>query len=214
MKIDLNKKIEFGGKKDAPQKQKKTVLPTKTTINLAMKEENSITPRRLAVYIAAALLAAVVVAKFGFIDQYARVNGAKAQYETVHAQYTQTEDALSHYAEVESQYLRYSKTWMQDEDSDEYVGVDRAEILDLVEKDMMSVGKVDGLTVKGNVMVANMSGMDLEQISKMFTVLDKEPLVQSLALTIAQTEDDAAASVLKFSVTMQLQQPTSEEAQG
>lgn len=214
MKIDLNKKIEFGGKKDAPQKQKKTVLPTKTTINLAMKEENSITPRRLAVYIAAALLAAVVVAKFGFIDQYARVNGAKAQYETVHAQYTQTEDALSHYAEVESQYLRYSKTWMQDEDSDEYVGVDRAEILDLVEKDMMSVGKVDGLTVKGNVMVANMSGMDLEQISKMFTVLDKEPLVQSLALTIAQTEDDVAASVLKFSVTMQLQQPTSEEAQG
>lgn len=214
MKIDLNKKIEFGKKKDAPQKQKKTVLPTKTTINLAMKEEDSITPRRLAVYIAAALLAVVVVAKFGFIDQYARLDSAKARYETVHAQYTQTEDALSHYAEVESQYLRYSKTWMQDETSDQYVGVDRAEILDLVEKDMMSVGKVDGLTANGNVMVVNMSGMNLEQISKMFTVLDKEPLVQSLALTIAQTEDDAAASVLKFSVTMQLQQPTSEEAQG
>lgn len=205
LKQNLNKEIK-PAKKEKPGK-----MPTKTTINLAMKEEAAIPGKTLAVYAAIAVVVLLLVVKFGVIDQYSRLHSAQAQYESVHAQYTQTQDALSHYGEVEAEYRRYSKDWMNDESSADYVGVNRTTVLDMVENRMMSAGTVNSITLQGNQMLVNMSGMNLEQISKMFSELEKDPIVKNLTLTIASTEEDAATA-LDFSVTVELQQPTENTA--
>ena len=64
-------KIESGKVKGAK-------LPAKTTINLVMKEETSVTPVKFAIYALAALVVFLAVAKFGFLDQYARLSKAQA----------------------------------------------------------------------------------------------------------------------------------------
>ena len=100
---------------------------------------------------------------------------------------------------------------MNDESSADYVGVNRTTVLDMVENRMMSVGPVNSITLQGNQMLVNMSGMNLEQISKMFSELEKDPIVKNLTLTIASTEEDAATA-LDFSVTVELQQPAENTA--
>lgn len=209
MKIDLNQNIEFKIPGSTPSNGviPKAKLPTKTTINLVMKEERKYSTKKVAIFGAAALVILLLVLKFTVFDQYAKVRQQQALFDETHAKYAAMEEALSHYGEVEAEYRRYAMDWMNDIDSEDYIGVERVKILDMIEKDMMSVGTVSDVSISGQVLTVKMSGMNLEQISKMFSVLDNEPIVAALELNIAQTEENAGSQALEFSVTIALQQP-------
>lgn len=180
-------------------------IPTKTTINLAMHEESETPPQFLVMYIVLAIVALFAFVKCGFIDQQHRLNTAKDEYAIVDARLENVRNELQKYSDVEAEYLQYSKFWMLDESNELYVGVDRAQVLDLIERCMMSRGTLESFTIQGNKLAVNMSGMNLEQISEMFSVLEKEPIVKETYLNLATTAEDAA-SVLEFSVTIELQQ--------
>ena len=53
-----------------------------------------------------------------------------------------------------------------------------------------------------------MSDMRLDQISEMFAVMEEQPIVQSVELNVASTEENRAASVLSFSVRIYLRPET------
>jgi hypothetical protein len=177
-----------------------------------MKEETSVTPVKFAIYALAALVVLLAVAKFGFLDQYARLSKAQAMFNAADAEYLSVQTELAKFPQVEKEYRNYSKSWMNDTGSEDYIGVDRTEVLNMIQSDMMTAGTVTSVDVQDENMVVTMSGMNLSQISAMFSVLDAEPIVKSLELTIAETEDKANASELDFSVTFVLQ--PAEEAQG
>lgn len=187
-------------------------LPSKTYINLAQKESKK---RDVVTSILGLILIVILagcVAKFGVIDQIARQNRAEAEYNTTHSQYLVMQQAVADYPKVEERYRTYSRKWMENSADDGLVTVDRTDALDLVEQYLRSVGTVNSVSIKGTVLVANMSGMNLQQISAMLTRVEQQPIVASAALNIASTEDQTEESMLDFTLTIALQ-PIKEEAE-
>lgn len=192
--------------------RKSVKYPTKTTINLAKREprSHSIVTLVCGITLIAALV--VVVAKFGVIDQLARLHEAESAYLATHAQYLEVQEAIEDYPAVEQEYRTYSRKWMEDSSSGLFVSVDRIDVLNLLEEHLMPYGTVKSLQVQDATMVVTMTGMDLEQISNMFIKLQKQPIVSGATLNIASTVSRSAdASKLDFSVTITLT-PAEEEA--
>ena len=151
------------------------------------------------------------MANFGVLRQLDRQRDAEQAYSAVHSQYTQMQQALAGYDDVELQYRTYSRTWMQTEESPFYVPVDRLEVLDLLQAYLMPYGTVNRVLVQEDVAIVTMSGMDLEQISAMFQRLQLQPIVKSATLTLAATPRTDRSEKLDFSVTITLQ-PADKEA--
>ena len=197
--------------KQSEAKQKKPVkYPTKRLVNLAQRESNSKSVVTLVAGVCVIVVLAGCVAKFGVYDQLERQNAAERAYNQVHSQYTEMKNELEGYDDVLQEYRTYSRSWMRQNSSGQFVSVDRMDVLQLLEKQLMPCGTVNSVSVSGDVMVVAMSGMNLEEISAMFAVVQEQPIVASASLNIASTEKNTNAE-LDFSVTIVLQ-PAEEEA--
>ena len=189
------------------QSRRSIRLPQKTGINMNMREKRTGKYVTVIVGVCLILLCAGLVAKFGVIDQYRRLSDAQGAYTRVHQQYVDTEAQLEDYDRILAEYRTYSMDWMTgSEDSKKnYVAVDRQDVLDLVESEMMPRGTVKSVTVRDDSLVVTMGGMTLDQISAMFADIELSPIVQSVELNIAETEKDQPSSILSFSVNIVLQ---------
>lgn len=180
-------------------------LPTKTWVNLAKREDNSKNVATVVLGIFAIAVLSFCVAKFGVIDQLARQQEAESAYNAVHAQYTAMQASVSQYPEIEQEYRTYSRSWMQKEDSAMFVRVDRMDVLDLIETQLMPNGTVNTVYVQGDIMTVTMSGMNLTGISDMFRSLQQQSIVESASLNIASTtQDEPEEDELDFSITIVL----------
>ena len=195
--------------KSLPVKASK--YPTTRTVTLAQRESHSRSTLTLTLGLVLIVVLSFCVANFGVLRQLDRQRAAENAYNTVHSQYTQMQQALADYDNVELQYRTYSRTWMQEEDSPFYIPVDRLEVLDLLEGYLMPYGTVKTVLVEDDVAIITMSGMDLEQISAMFQRVQQQPIVKSASLTIAATPRLSRTDLLDFSVTITLQ-PADKEA--
>ncbi len=182
---------------------------TKRTVNLAKRESQKKNIMTLAVGTAVIAVLAIVVVKFGVTSQFDRLDAAASAYNDVHRQHVAMEEALDEYPEVVQEYHTYSRDWMTSDPSLE-VSVDRQEVLDLLEANLMAHGTVNTFQVEENVVLANMSGMNLQEISTMFEEIQKQPIVDNAKLTIASTANKAG-EVLDFSVTITLAGEEEEE---
>ena len=189
-------KLELGMGNGA---KKPVKYPTKRTVNLAKRESHSQSVMMLSIGTAVIIVLVVLVVKFGVLDQLARQSAAESAYNTVHAQ-----SAVEKYPEVEEEYRTYSRKWMQQEDSGAFVSVDRQEVLDLMENYLQPYGTIKAVTISDDVMIVSMSGMNLQEISAMFEILQQQSIVKAADLTIASTEKTAGED-LDFSVTITLQ---------
>ena len=183
----------------AVKKIEKVRYPTKSRVNLAKRESHkrSITTAVVGVIIIAILCAGVV--KLGVVDQFARLSEAESEYSAVHSQHMEMEEEIERYPQVEQEYRTYSRSWMT-QDS-ENVSVDRMEVLDLMEDYLMSCGTVRSFSVQKDTVLVAMSGMNLEEISAMFSELQQQEIVSGASLTIASTADRTDED-LNFSVTI------------
>ena len=190
------------------QDEKALNLPTKRKVNLAKKESHR---QSIVTLVVGGLIIAAIgfsVAKFAVADQFARLNEAESAYNIVHQQNEEIEEKLESYPEVEQEYHTYSRKWMTDGET--AVKVDRQDVLNLIEDHMMSCGTVNAFTIDEDVVLVNMSGMNLQQISVMFSDLQNQDIVDSAKLTIASTTN-ASDEVLNFSVTINLYTGEEEE---
>lgn len=199
--------------KKNPQAAKAPKLPTKTYINLAQKESQKKNIVTIAAGGAIILAMSLAVAKFGVIDQYARLDAAEAAYNQVHQQYEITQQAVEDYPNVEKRYRTYSRKWMEDSENDGLVTVDRTLVLDMMEGYLRSQGTVNSVSIKDTVMVVNMSGMNLRDISAMLGKVEQQPIVAAATLNLASTETkDDPDAILDFTLTIALQ-PIQEETE-
>ena len=186
-------------------------LPTKTRINLAKRESRKKDMITLGVGIVLIAGLSAAVAKFAVIDQLDRLSQAEGAYNAVHVQYVAMQQAVADYPNVEERYRTYSRSWMLSGDTNGLARVDRADVLDLVERRMMPRGQVNSISLRDSVMVVSMSGMNLSQISAMFERLQTEKIVASASLNMASTEEkDDPNALLDFTITIALQ-PEQEE---
>ena len=183
--------------------------PQKTGINLNLQEDRQRDRRTLLIGILAIAALVAVVVNFGVIAQYKRLDKAQAEYNQVHSQYTQTQEALQDYDRVLLEYRTYSMDWMSgtgDGSEDLTAIVDRQQVLALLETEMLSRGRLTSVQIIDNKMNVSMSGMSLDQISDMFAILRRSPIVSDVALDLASTEDGNVAAILDFTVRITLRQ--------
>ena len=148
----------------------------------------------------------LLVVKFCVFDQYARLSRAEADYNSVYQKNQELADRVSDYDEVMLEYRAYSMSFISDKNDENFVGVDRKEVLDLIETVMMKRGQVLSIEIYENTAKVSMKGMNLEEISEMIRSLKNSPVVSEAQLNIAKTDENKPASVLSFSVTIYLQQ--------
>ena len=159
----------------------------------------------LVIGIAAILALSLCVAKFGVIDQLARLQKAETEYYTVHSQYVAMQQAVAEYPDVEAEYRTYSRNWMKSEDGNGFVKVDRQDILDLIEGYVMSCGTVKNVSIQDSTVIVTMSGMSLTEISDMFDRLKEQPIVADARLTTALTPELDNTENLDFSFIITVQ---------
>ena len=177
----------------APRKMIK--CPSKTGINMNKREKRTGEMLTLVIGLAVILLMAGLVARFGVMEQYRRLSEAQSAYGKVHSQLTACQEQLTDYEQVA-------------DSEGKLVTVPRRDVLDLVEDLMMPRGKVLSVEILDDAAEVEMSDMRLDQISEMFAVMEEQPIVQSVELNVASTEENRAASVLSFSVKIYLQPET------
>lgn len=184
--------------------QRAVKLPSKTHINLAKKESKKRDATTLGIGAGIIVILMILVAKFGVYDQYARLQKAESDYDAVHAQYVEMENALADYPNVLDRYRTYARSWMEQSDENGFVQVDRMDILDLLENYMIPYGTLNNFTIQDSTVIVSMSGMNLQEISNMFARLQSRPIVDSVSLNLASTEETDKNTDLDFSVTIQL----------
>lgn len=180
--------------------------PTKTAINMAACGKERATGKTLALGVAVILVLVVLVVKFCVYDQYARLDRAESAYNSIEQQNQELLDKVGDYDDILLEYRAYSMNFVSDSEDESFVGVDRKEVLDLIESVMMDHGDVHSIEIYDDTAKVSMDGMNLEEISRMITTLKTSPIVSDAQLNIAQTEENKSASVLNFSVTIYLQQ--------
>lgn len=182
--------------------------PQKTGINLNLQEDRQRDRRTLLIGILAIAALVTVVVNFGVLQQYRRLDKAQSAYDRVHTQYVSAQEALSDYDRVLLEYRTYSMDWMTAAGSEDIpTAVDRQAALDLLEQEMLSHGSLTALQITQNTMNVDMSGMTLDQISAMFARLRLSPIVDSVSLSVASTEEGKAATIMDFTVRIELRQP-------
>ena len=189
----------------APRKMVK--CPSKTGINMNQREKRTGQVLTLVIGLAVILLMAGLVARFGVMEQYRRLSEAQSAYGKVHSQLAACQEQLTDYEQVLAEYRSSSLDGMADSEG-KLVTVPRRDVLDLVEDLMMPRGKVLSVEILDDAAEVEMSDMRLDQISEMFAVMEEQPIVQSVELNVASTEENRAASVLSFSVKIYLQPET------
>ena len=178
-------------KPSALGKKKEIVVPTKQTMNF-IHIEKKIHPLRLILTILVILLAAAAFTKFGILDQEQKRVNAYNELSNKQTQLAAVSSKLVGYDELAAQYGRYSYGWMNDAETG-LVG--RIDILDLLEQNVMSVATVQNLTVNGNVLSINISGVTLERASEIVKQLESSPIVTTASVYSANAAEAAEASI-------------------
>ena len=185
----------------APRKMVK--CPSKTGINMNQREKRTGQVLTLVIGLAVILLMAGLVARFGVMEQYKRLSEAQSAYGEVHSQLAACQEKLTDYELVLTEYRSCSLDGMT-EGEDQLITVSRQAVLDLVEGIMMPRGKVISVNILDDTADVEMSDMSLDQISAMVAVMEAEPIVRSVELNMAATEENTASAQLNFSVRIYL----------
>ena len=185
---------------------KQTKYPTKTTINMAACGRTEAAGRTLVIGMAVIAVLVLLMVKFCVFDQYARLSRAEADYNSVYQKNQELTEKVKNYDDIILEYRACSMSFISDENDENFVGVDRKDVLDLVETVMMKRGQVVSVEIYDDTAKVSMKGMNLKEISAMIKSLKTSPVVSDAQLNIAQTDENREASVLSFSVTIYLQQ--------
>ncbi len=185
---------------------KQTKYPTKTTINMAACGRTEAAGKTLVIGMAVIAVLVLLMVKFCVFDQHARLGKAEAAYNSVYQQNQELTEKVKDYDDIILEYRAYSMSFISDKNDENFVGVDRKEVLDLIETVMMKRGQVVSVEIYDDTAKVSMKGMNLKEISAMIKSLKTSPVVSDAQLNIAQTDENREASVLSFSVTIYLQQ--------
>ena len=179
--------------------------PTKKTMNF-VRHESAVNLKKLIPIVLVILVVLGIFAKFGILDQLNKKTMALNELGDKQMQLEAANMKLQQLAELEEQYNRYSFGLM---DEKERAMVDRNDVLTLFENQVKNVAIVKNFAVNDNVLTTNISGITLDQASRIVQNLEQNPLVESATVYSATAQDGEQAEV---SMSVILKQEQEEEA--
>ena len=177
--------------KQIKKNTKAAVLPSKKTMNFVHHKSN-FNPKKVLPLVAVAIIALVLLAKFGIMDQLDKKTAAYNELTQRQEQLAAVNAKLADYDELSKKYGRYSYGWMNET---EVSMVSRMDVLALVEAKITPAAVVENIAVNNNVLTLNIHGITLEQASAMVKSLEESEMVSSATVYNASAENAEEASI-------------------
>lgn len=183
--------------------KKGAAYPSKTKINLVMREKKAWRLSRVVLAFAALGLAVALFGKVAVADRLAEVMRQKQALAELKEQVSAVQEELAGYDETAQLYGRYWAGWMTD---GERAAVDRVDILDLIEQELMAAATVQQVTISGNVLTVELFGVTLEETSHIVKQIETWSQVSTVTVYTASSrlEEEKRAQV---SMIVTLHQP-------
>lgn len=179
-------------------KKKDKSVASKRTMNLAVREKTAAQSAMMIPMIAAIVLAAALVGKFGVADRLAQVSAARREVDDLKSTRSALQATYTDYAEVEAEYNRY--TYKNFDDS----LADRMDVLALVEREVIPVCQVQRLSLAERRLDLALEGSTLGDGSALVARLEADPLVESAYVTTATATAEDGTLIRTTNMTVML----------
>ncbi|MDD4075773.1 MAG: hypothetical protein PHC80_06745 [Eubacteriales bacterium] len=167
----------------------KKVYPTKTTLNLGEKPKSINSPSRAIPLFLFLLLCIAAFSKFAVADKLAEAVRAEAIAMQAENELAAIRGQTADYENVRAEYDRRVFPALMMEDA---MRADAMEILEMLETRLMPQARVRAFSVQEPVITLQLSGVSLRQTAHLVKTLESSPLVASVMVYTAGTEETPA----------------------
>lgn len=181
--------------------KKKKRYPAKATLNLVIKDLPKNYHRNILIGVLIGLLVFVCFSKFAVVDRLMEANAIDSKAAAERARYDQLVADNAALPEVRAEYEKY----FTDIESPYYA--DFLDVLNLIQQSLMSNAGVKAYAYSDNTIRVQLTGIDLNQASRIVSVLYAEELVESVSMSSADTTTDEYSS---FNISILLVTPQAE----
>lgn len=184
--------------------RRKADYPIKRSMNLYYKPDRTTKPATAALYVLFALTCLLGLAKVMVYDLWTETRDAEQVLALEQARLEGVMAELADYGQVREQYSLYSAT------EEEQTLIDRMEVLDLLDGALGTQAKLNTVSVSGDAVQLQFSGVTLAQTAQIVNALEASPIVASTMVNTASTTQ-AETSGAQANVFIQLQKEAAEE---
>ena len=170
-------------------KTKKTKLPTKRFINLAI-DENKKSKKHVPYVILASLLAIGLFVKFGILDQLQKVENAKIAYNAAMDELNAYKAANAEFDAVKKEYDEVTDWYMTEEEN---AVVDKLKVFKMLENDMMPYVGIQSVQISGDQISIETEKTTLSTVSKFLEALQGDKRVGFVTVTTAAASNARGA---------------------
>ena len=185
------------------KKIRKERFPEKTTINLIIREKNMNSPSRALPVFVVVLVFVALFGKFAVADRYAEVITLQRDVEVLTRTQTALTEALVDYDAVREEYRIYSSDWMSES---EIQMVDRLDVLALVDGIIKPQAQVDRLSMRDNVISANLSQISLREAAGIVSQLYQSTMVREVTVSTAGTQNQSTKTAVYMTIVLRTPQ--------
>lgn len=162
---------------------KKTVYPTKRSMNLYFKVDRTTAPATAALYVLFALAVLLALGKIMIYDFMMQEKQLESQLLSLEQRTVQQMQQLENYDQVLEDYIRSVPT-QQEQDQP-----DAMELLSLIDTTIRPAARVSQVDIADNQVVISFSGVTLAQAADLVVRLEQSPLVADTQVDTASSTD-------------------------
>lgn len=180
---------------------KQKQYPTKTTVNLVIRERSKYPFPRMVAVLAAVAVVVGLFCKFAVLDRFSAAGLAEQEASAAERHLADLQASNAEYETVRVEYARYF--------SDELTGdipavADYMEVLQLIESKLMSRAGVSSATFSGNTLSVQLTDITLSRASEILADLHGSKLVESVQIYTADTEEQTSGQRATVAMTITL----------
>lgn len=162
-------------------------VPRNKRINLAIIGEERVNWALAAVWFVLIVALAAVFSKVLVVDRMSAAGRAAQEANDVDVRLKEVEAEIEAMEGVSGQYHHYSVSGMTEEEKSR---ARRQDVLRVIDEISSLVDRVESFQTSGNALTVNISAEELRTVSNMIGQLEDNPLVDTISISIAQTESD------------------------
>ncbi len=192
--MDLKAEISLDSIKNLFERKKyKSGGELKTTINFVGIEEKETNWLLAIPGIVVIVIGAMMIAKFGVTDRYAKLSAARAEANALQKQVEEGMAEISSAGDLTDQFYHYTWTDMTEEEIMQQSRVKIANLITFINGQGLTV---NAYALNGLQLTVTVRGTSLDQISQVLAQVRNEEIVESCSVSMAQmNEDRETASV-------------------
>lgn len=180
-------------------KIKKVQYPEKTVVNLVQKDKNGSSPVRVAAVGAIALVVILLFSYFFVFTRLADAFEAERKAAELEERIAEMQARNNDYNDVLKEYHHYYAEPVQVETAET---ADCTKIMNLIEGQLMSRAGVAAFDFSGATLTVQLTGTDLTRASVIIRDLKRMPIVDSVSVTTAGTQNTGGSSVVYMTINL------------